>query len=205
MKAEGFYSDEELVAAIRQNENLNKALLFIYQNHSAKLSSFLINYGASEQEAQDVFQETVVAFVDIVKKDRFRLEAKIGTFLTAVAKNIWFNEVKKKERSAFREKQFEKGRDQAEADVSHFINEREMKQQMRNLVFKLDEPCRKILMLFYYENLSMKEIVEHLPYENEQVVRNKKSKCLQHLTVMVKSHPLMAGIANKKINKDVTK
>ena len=198
MKAGEFYSDEELVAALRQNDNLNKAILFIYQNYSEKLSSFLIDYGASEQEAQDVFQETVVAFTDIVKKDSYRLEAKIGTFLTAVAKNIWFNEVKKKERSAFREKQFEKGRDQVEADVSHFINEREMKQQMRSLVYKLDEPCRKILMLFYYENLSMKEIVQHLPYENEQVVRNKKSKCLQNLTGMVKSHPLMANLANKK-------
>ena len=133
-----------------------------------------------------------MAFIDIVKKDSYRLDAKIGTFLTAVAKNIWFNEVKKKERSTFREKQFEKGRDQVEADISHFINEREMKQQMRDLVYQLDEPCRKILMLFYYENLSMKEIVNHLPYENEQVVRNKKSKCLQHLTGMVKNHPLMA-------------
>jgi len=200
MKAEEFYSDEQLVAAIRQNENLNKPLLFIYQNYSEKLSSFLISYGASEQEAQDVFQETVVAFVDILKKDSYRLDAKIGTFLTAVAKNIWFNEVKKKDRASFREKQFEKGRDQVEADVSHFINEREMKQQMRSLVYKLEEPCRKILMLFYYENLSMKEIVQHLPYENEQVVRNKKSKCLQHLTSIVKSHPLMAGRENKKNN-----
>jgi RNA polymerase sigma factor (sigma-70 family) len=198
MKAEEFYSDEELVAAIRANENLNKPILFIYQNYSEKLSSFLISYGASEQEAQDVFQETVVAFVDLVKKERYRLDAKIGTFLTAVAKNIWFNEVKKKQRSSFREKQFEKGRDQVEADVSHFINEREMKQQMRDLVYQLDEPCRKILMLFYYENLSMKEIVQHLPYENEQVVRNKKSKCLQHLAGMAKNHPLIAGLANKK-------
>src|ERR1700712_2198704 len=198
MKAEEFYSDEELVAAIRQNENLNKAIQFIYQHYSGKLSSFLISYGASEQEAQDVFQETVVAFIDIVKKETYRLDAKISTFLTAVAKNIWFNEVKKKERSAFREKQFEIGRSQVEEDVSHFINEREMKQQMRSLVYKLDEPCRKILMLFYYENLSMKEIVQHLPYENEQVVRNKKSKCLQHLTGMAKNHPVIAGLANKK-------
>ena len=198
MKAEEFYSDEQLVAAIRENKNLNKAILFIYQVHADKTSSFLINYGASEQEAQDVFQETVVAFIDIAKKDTYRLDAKIGTFLTAVAKNIWFNEVKKKARSVFREKQFEKGREQVEADVNHYINEREMKQQMSDLLYKLDEPCRKILLLFYYENLSMKEIVQHLPYENEQVVRNKKSKCLQHLTGLVKQHPLMAIRANEK-------
>ena len=197
MKAKEFYSDVELVDAISVNKNLNDAILFIYQKYADQTSSFLIKYGANEQEAQDVFQETVVAFIDIVKKGTFRMDAKIGTFLTAISKNIWFNEIKKKERSDFREKQFELNRDQVEADVSRHIDEREMKRQMRDLLYKLDENCRKILMLFYYENLSMKEIVDHLPYENEQVVRNKKSKCLQHLTGLVESYPLLAGLKNE--------
>jgi RNA polymerase sigma factor (sigma-70 family) len=198
MNAEEFYSDEELVAAISDNKSLNGAIQFLYRNHAAKTSSFLIKYGANEQEAEDTFQETIIAFIDIVKKGTFRMEAKIGTFLVAIAKNIWFNEVKKKERSSFREKQFENNRDKAETDVSHYIIEREMKKQMRDLLYKLDETCRKLLLLFYYENLSMKEIVQHLPYENEQVVRNKKSKCLQQLTGLVKTHPLLAGLKNEK-------
>jgi DNA-directed RNA polymerase specialized sigma subunit len=64
---------------------------------------------------------------------------------------------------------------------------------------KLGESCRKILMLFYYENLPMKEIVQHLHYENEQVVRNKKYKCLKELTEMVKANPLIAGQINELI------
>lgn len=198
MRAEEYYTDEALVAAIREDRNLNNAITALYRQHSEKLSSFLIKYGASEEQAQDVFQETVVAFIDIAKKDSYKLDAKIGTFLTAVAKNIWFNEVKKKERSTAREKLYEKGRDQVEDDVSQLIQEREMKQEMHQLLSKLDEPCKKILLLYYYENLSMKEIVQHLPYENEQVVRNKKYKCLQAFTTMVKNHPMMAGRKNKK-------
>jgi hypothetical protein len=38
----------------------------------------------------------------------------------------------------------------------------------------------------------MKEILYHLPYENEQVVRNKKYKCLQHLTGLIKDNPAVA-------------
>ncbi|MCA0397656.1 MAG: sigma-70 family RNA polymerase sigma factor [Bacteroidetes bacterium] len=196
MKAEEFYTDEALVAAIREGRNLNHAISFLYRQHSDKLSSFLMKYGASEEQAQDVFQDTVVAYIDIAKKDSYRLDAKIGTFLAAIAKNIWFNELKKKERSTAREKLYEKGRDQVEEDVSHFIQEREMKQELHGLLAKLDEPCRKVLLLFYFENLSMKEMLEHLPYENEQVVRNKKYKCLQAFTAMVKNHPLMAGSRN---------
>jgi len=128
----------------------------------------------------------------VVKKGNFRMEASIKTFLVSVAKNIWFNELKKRERSGHREKIYEHGRDQKEEDISHQIGDLEKKRQLRDLVNNLGEPCKKILMLFYYENLSMKELVEHLPYENEQVVRNKKYKCLQALTGFIKSNPAIA-------------
>jgi RNA polymerase sigma factor (sigma-70 family) len=199
MKVAGKYTDAELIAAIRANEDLNQAILFLYKYYAEATSSFIMGYGGSRQDAEDVFQETVVSFIEIVKKDKYRMEASVKTFLVSVAKNIWFNEIKKRERSGIREKHFESGRDQNEADISHNIADHEKKQQLRELVYKLGEPCRKILMLFYYENLSMKEIVDYLPYENEQVVRNKKYKCLQQLTGLIKNNPLIAGQINEII------
>jgi len=192
MKVAEKYTDPELIAAIGEPKDLNKAILFLYQQYSESTCSFIMGYGGSRQDAEDVFQETVVSFIDVVKKGKYRMEASIKTFLISVAKNIWLNEIKKRERSGAREKQFESTRDQKEADVSHHIADLEKKRQLRELVYKLGEPCQKILLLFYYENLSMKEIVDHLPYENEQVVRNKKYKCLQQLTGMIKDNPAIA-------------
>jgi RNA polymerase sigma factor (sigma-70 family) len=187
------FADEELIKAIQDNKKTDAAIMQLYQEYSEYISSFIMNYGGSRQDSEDVFQETVLAFLDIVKKGKFRGESTVRTFLSSIAKNIWFNELKKRERSGKREKSFENSRDEKEMDVSHYISEREMKQQLRGLLYKLDESCRKILLLFYYENLSMKEMVDQLPYENEQVVRNKKYKCLQQLTVLVKNDPLVAG------------
>jgi len=192
MKVAGKYSDTELIAAIGEKESLNQAILFLYQQYSQSTSSFIINYGGSQQDADDVFQETVLAFIGIVKKGNYRMEASIKTFLVSIARNVWRNELKKRQRSDFREKKFESGRDQQEGDVSSMITNLEEKKQLRELVGKLGEPCRKLLQLFYYENLSMKEIVEHLPYENEQVVRNKKYKCLQQLIAIIKENPSIA-------------
>lgn len=192
MKVAGKFSDAELIAAIHEKESLNQAILFLYQQYSQSTCSFIINYGGSEQDAEDVFQETVLAFIGIVKKGSFRGEASIKTFLVSIARNVWRNELKKKQRSDVREKKFETGRDQHEDDVSELMTHLEEKKQLRDLVGKLGEPCRKLLQLFYYENLSMKEIVEHLPYENEQVVRNKKYKCLQQLIAIIKENPSIA-------------
>ncbi|HMH23048.1 MAG TPA: sigma-70 family RNA polymerase sigma factor [Puia sp.] len=170
--------------------------MFIYQKYAVTTSSFIIHYGGSQQDGEDVFQETVVSFIDIVNKGKFRMDASIKTFLVSVAKNIWLNEVKKRERSGLREKKFEQGRDQDD-DIGQIIGDQERKRQLRDLVYQLGEPCQKILMLFYYENLSMKEIVDHLPYENEQVVRNKKYKCLQQLTGLIKDNPVVARQINE--------
>jgi RNA polymerase sigma factor (sigma-70 family) len=197
MKVEGKFSDIELIAAISGKKDPNEAILFIYQEYSRTTSSFMINYGASEQDADDVFQETVIAFIDIVQKGKFRMQSSIKTYLVSIARNIWRNEVKKRQRSDYREQQFESGREQTEEDISELISEWEKKKQLRDLVYELGEPCRKLLMLFYYENLSMKEILTYLPYENEQVVRNKKYKCLQQLTEIMKQNPLIAGQLNE--------
>ena len=199
MKVAGKYVDAELIAAIKDKMELDKAIMYIYQQYSETVSSFITNNGGSQQDAQDIFQETVVAFIDIVKKDKYRMEASIKTFLVSIAKNIWYNELKKRERSGQREKLFERGRDTSEMDVSHYISDREIKQELRELLDKLGESCKKILILFYYENMAMKEIVTHLHYENEQVVRNKKYKCLQQLTGLVKDNPLIAKQVNEII------
>ena len=193
------YSDAELIAAIRMGDDLNSAIYFIYEQYSGTISSFIMANSGTPQDAEDIFQETVVTFIDLVKKEKFRGEAAVKTFLVAIARNIWLNELKKKERSGVREQAFEKSRDTSEIDVSHHIADREIKQQFREVLNKLGEPCRKILTLFYYEDLSMKDMLNHLPYENEQVVRNKKYKCLQQLTGLFKQNPLFARLVDQNL------
>ncbi|HXD77209.1 MAG TPA: sigma-70 family RNA polymerase sigma factor [Puia sp.] len=197
MRVEGKFSEGELIAAIDGKKDLNPAILFLYREYSHSVSSFLINFGASEQDADDVFQETVIAFINIVQQGKYRMEASIKTFLVSVAKNIWRNEMKKRQRTDFREQRFESGRAQSEDLINEWINESEKKRQLRELVSQLGEPCRKLLTLFYYEDLSMKEILTHLPYGNEQVVRNKKYKCLQQLAEIIKRYPEIAGRLNE--------
>jgi len=199
MKVVRKYDDVELIAAINDKKTLDQAILYIYQNYSETVSSFITNNGGSEQDADDIFQETVVAFIDIAKKGKYRAEASVKTFLVSIARNIWYNQIKKKERSGHREKVYEVDRGADEMDVSHYISDREVKKEFRELLDKLGESCRKILTLFYYENLPMKDIVQHLHYENEQVVRNKKYKCLQQLTEMIKTNPLIATQINEII------
>ena len=200
MNKKSRFSDSELVEAIKVKDLLEPAISQLYQDHADISRSFIMGKGGTEQDADDIFQETVVSFIDTVQKGKFRQESGIRTFLISISKNLWYNEIRRRQRAGNREKLFETDRDQEEAGVGEIIRDRELKQQLNEMLQGLGESCRKILELFYYENLSMKDIVTHMHYENEQVVRNKKYKCLQQLTDKMKQNPLAARQISELIN-----
>jgi RNA polymerase sigma factor (sigma-70 family) len=185
------FPDSELLTNLRNGTRMNETIKAIYRSHFESLSWFIINNSGSRQDAEDVFQEVVVNFIDLVQKDKFRGESTIKTFLFSLNRFTWLNELKKRGRALAREEKYEKGQERVELDTSHFISEREEKAAVIRLVEELGETCKKILLLFYYENLSMKEILEATDYENEQVVRNKKYKCLKQLEKMINEKPAL--------------
>jgi RNA polymerase sigma factor (sigma-70 family) len=184
-------SDLELVGAIRQGRAVDNAIKFIYREHFDSLCRYVENNSGSRQDAEDIFQEVLVNFIGLVQEDKFRGDSTVKTFLYSMTRNTWLNELKKRGRKELREMKYEKAKDESEMDVNHLIAGREATQQVISLVEQLGEGCKKILLLFYYENLPMKEILEATDYENEQVVRNKKYKCLKQLEQMISSNPTL--------------
>lgn len=184
-------TDSELVGAIRQGRAMENALKFIYRQHFESLGRYVEQNNGSRQDAEDIFQEVLVSFIGLVQEDKFRGESSVKTFLYSMTRNTWLNELKRRGRSELRELKYEKAKDREEMDISHTIAGREAKLEVLSLVEQLGEGCKKILLLFYYENLSMKEILENTDYENEQVVRNKKYKCLKQLEQMISANPAL--------------
>jgi RNA polymerase sigma factor (sigma-70 family) len=182
-------SDVELVSNLQAGRKMDETIKAIYRDHFESLCWFVMNNSGSRQDAEDVFQEVLVNFIDMVQKDKFRGESSVKTLLFSMNRFTWFNELKKRGRSSERELKYEKEQDKDIRDVSSFIIEREMKDSIMKLVDSLGEMCKKILLMFYYENLSMKEMLENLEYENVEVVRNKKYKCLKQMEKMLAENP----------------
>jgi RNA polymerase sigma factor (sigma-70 family) len=188
------YSDTELLEAIKspQSTDLDKAIRYMYKAYYDLLKHYTCQNNGTEEDAQDVFQEVLVTFIDVVKKEKFRGESSIKTFLYSINRNLWLNELKKRGRSEKRDTIFENEKDKTLMDFSHIIAENETRKQILSIVDELGEICKKILLAYYYENLSMKEILVNVEYESEQALRNKKSKCLKQLEQLLTANPLMA-------------
>ena len=76
--------DEELLAAIRQGSELDKAIKSIYREHFESMAWLVKNNNGSQQDAEDIFQEVLVSFIGLVQKDKFRGESTVKTFLFSI-------------------------------------------------------------------------------------------------------------------------
>ena len=187
------YSDQELLQLIRTEAGVDAAVRTLYRNYFDFLGIYVQQHSGSDADAEDVFQEVIVAFIDQVQRDKFRGESSIKTFLFALNRNIWLNELKKRKRAAARETKYEHEKVSEDPGVAHYIGAREGRQQLMEVISRLGSVCQQILLAYYYERLSMKQILEQLKYENEQVVRNKKHKCMKKLDELIQSDALLAN------------
>jgi RNA polymerase sigma factor (sigma-70 family) len=184
------FSDDAIVAGILSND-LNDIIFYIYRQYAELISFNVVTMGGSLQDGEDIFQETVVTFIDLIRKSKFRGDSSVKTFLVSVARNIWLNELKRRKSGDQRAKVFETSRGHIENDVIENLNKREMREQLLSVINHLGESCRKILALFYYENLPFEEIVRKMGYESEQVARNKKYKCMKELSDLIRNNPVV--------------
>lgn len=175
------WTDDELIASLNDDRQSGDGIRALYRQYMAVLTHYVVNNNGSEEDAQDIFQEVVVSFVHLIKDGRFRGESSIKTFLYAINRNLWLNELKRRGRAGFREKLFEESRSTSDEQISNVIENREATKQLMAVVESLGADCKKVLLLFYFENRSMREILEATNYESEQVVRNKKYKCLKKM------------------------
>lgn len=200
MELRNLVPDREILLSLQTGSRMNEAIRVLYRDHFESLSWFIQNNGGNRQDAEDIFQEVIVSFIDLVRKDRFRGESSIKTFLFSVNRNLWLNEWKKRGRAMMREQKYEAEGTKEEADISHQIAEKEERDRLINLVDQLGDNCKKILLLFYYEGRSMKEIWEELDYESEQVVRNKKHKCMKKLEELINANPSIKNTLKTLLN-----
>lgn len=197
MKAGENTNDQRILAGIFTND-LNSIIHQLYNGYSGVVIAYVLNNQGSQQDGEDVFQETLIAFIDLVKSGKFRGEASLQTTFVSIARNIWLNEVKKRRSLDTRGKIFETTRQQEEDDPVNQLVQREMSEQFLAVLGRLGEGCKTLLTLVYFENLSFKEILARLHYENEQTIRNKKYKCMKELTDLVRDNPAMMSMIKRK-------
>ncbi len=186
----------ELLEKIRKNTDMNVCIRHLYREYYAMLANMVLTNSGDKEDSEDVIQETMITFVQLVQNDKFRGESNIKTFLYSIARNIWLVQLKKRNADLQRQGAWLEDKSEIEADVNEQIKKNEALGLISGVIDGLGQVCSNILKRFYYEDLSLKEILPFTDFENEQVLRNKKSKCMKSLMERLDQNPNLKEALN---------
>jgi len=175
--------DELLLEGLRSGDGV--AIHRLYGLYFPSVSRMVVNNGGCCEEAQDIFQETVLVLYDKVTRGDFRLSCRIGTFLYAVSKRLWLKQLTRGD-SKYGKDRIDDHEDSLVAEDAieeHRALEGDLLHMEKSLE-KLGDPCKTILRDFYIHNRSMADICEKFGYTNTDNAKTQKYKCLQRLKKM---------------------
>ena len=170
-----YYKEAELLKSLAKNEK--SAIDAIYRDNYKLIQQLIINNNGTEDDARDIFQETLIVLYQKAKSDSFELNCQIRTYVYSVARRLWLKRLQSNRR-------FETPVDnieemvQVEEDVE--VHEKLDRQYgiMRSALGKIGEPCKSLLEAFYIHNKNMQDISSFFGYTNSDNAKNQKYKCL---------------------------
>jgi RNA polymerase sigma factor (sigma-70 family) len=173
--------------------DINRPVRYLYEHYFEDAAKEIRLRGGSDDDAADMFQEAVLILIEKIKTGKFRQESSIKTFLVGIARNLWLFEKRTRERRSSREMHY------TISEVDNIHNEdleigerifcRSNTDVIQTLFKQVGEICSKILIGFYYENTSMKNLLQRFHFDNEQVLRNRKSRCMKKVKKLLTDQP----------------
>lgn len=163
----------------------SKILEEIYEKFYPVLLQFILKNNGSEDDAQDCFQEALIATYRRLQKENFEIKTTFNTYIFNVGKFIWFKKVKKKIKTS----DFE---DFKYSEIG--VLEESLKKEQKYLLFlkymdMLSQDCKRVFQ-FFFDGLSYKKIAVLMEYTGAEYARRKKYLCTKKLTEKIRLDPV---------------
>ena len=172
-------SNQHLIQQLKAGET--EVLKAIYLQHREEFIKWLVSQNCPPDQARELYQLTILIFHDNVARGKLtELRSSLKTYLFSIGKN----KLKEMQREQARLNQLFDHFLYDHIDPGEIENRREYEALLElasDCLEKLGEPCKSLLELFYYQNLSMEEISKKLNYKNADSAKNQKYKCLKRL------------------------
>lgn len=160
----------------------------LYELQFPLIRSLICDYGGSEADARDAFQDAILVVYQKAGQPDFQLSSKFGTFFYGICRNLWLNRRTKK--SALAEVTLTDDAKYIADDTS--LMDDLLRVEQGNLFWRafrqLGEDCQKLLELFF-QKIPMESIAVQMGYGSEGYAKRRKLQCKDRLIELVKKDP----------------
>ncbi|MEL6673035.1 MAG: sigma-70 family RNA polymerase sigma factor [Bacteroidota bacterium] len=186
----------EELAALRQGDQT--ILKKIYEAHRKPFIDWaMARFQVKQEEAADVFQDTMVAFYEnVVEGKVVELRSQMRTYLFGIGRFMLLARFRERKKEIEWEeedwRQVEADAKQVKADYSIQLNDRQA--FLQEAIAALGQPCQQLLVLFYYQRFTTEAIMMEMGYQSTDVVKSQKARCMKTLKMRFKSGFSREGI-----------
>jgi RNA polymerase sigma factor (sigma-70 family) len=171
------FRDKQIIERIKTNDRT--VLGEIYMRYQKMIFHYIRQNGGSELDADDILQETIIVLWQKVNSEQFQLSSKLSTYLLAIARNKWMAEMRKHRKTVSGDISLQVS-DNNPTSLETLISAEKIELVRRTLEM-IPEICKKLLLLYYFEEKSMEEIAGILQFANTDVAKSKKYQCKKSL------------------------
>lgn len=178
-------NDKQLIAQLKKRDR--NALKDVYRQYKTEFFRFASRYTKDGVALEDIFQDAIIAVYENALAGKLdNLKSSLKTYLFSTGKFMLFKKFRDTKETATDETYIFDQRETAVIeDVFEDEGPSEHQRKLAAHFKKLGEKCREILELFYLEGLKLEEIMRVQGYENKNVVKSQKSRCLKTLREMM--------------------
>jgi RNA polymerase sigma factor (sigma-70 family) len=179
-----FSEDSRHLDGIRRGDE--ETLVTLYRKGWRPVRALVMRNSGTEEEAEEILHQSLVILWERVRSGRFEQSAKLETFLVATARNLWLRRLARKRRELPGRLEPEEHAS-GDPDPLEAMIEAESVREIGTALRRLGDPCRKLLLLFYWEEASMEEIARRLGFANAETAKSKKYQCKKALQELLKN------------------
>lgn len=185
--------DLTLLQQLRKEDR--SAYKTLYSQYYRMIATYVGKNHGQDEDAQDLFQETIVALLKHLRKPDFNIKVKLGTYLHAIAKNIWRNKLRLKgiTTTVVNERVIHNFADTIDEDLIEKKVYEEKHKIMKRQLARLGEECQKIILGFYYQRRKLKDLAVELSY-TQDFIRVKKNRCMNNFRKKVQGDTALKNL-----------
>jgi RNA polymerase sigma factor (sigma-70 family) len=167
--------DLEIIEEI-QRGNREVGLKILYKEFP-KVKIKIISTGGTKEIAQEIFNDSLLLLVEKVEHPGFELTSKLTTYLFGIARLLWMNELRRKNKR--QELEWSDALIVTNEDLEYDEEKERKLLAIENIMNSISAKCKQLFKLFYYHNESMKFIAEKLNFSSVNSAKTQKYKCLE--------------------------
>jgi len=188
------YTDKQIIEMIQDTtESRELAFEYLYLNPEIKNKSYskINNLIRDKVKADDIFTDSLLAFIKNVKYNKFRGESKISTYIVAICNFQslnYLNNLKKEKEKSNQYLNSQKDPFPKEESVEiQFLELEEVRYEAklkRKIYRQLSSKCRDALRKKYIDESSVKEMAKIINIA-VQSVKNRLSRCYEKIRELI--------------------